>query len=112
VDGKLVKELARQSGIAERTLYRAVDELGVKTLPGGFGRPRLWHLCAMSATSCDLCQPQNIGTHDGFGTHGGGSGFMSAKNPMSAKQTEAAHMADDGAHGMAPSPDDDDVEVL
>ncbi|CAG1023253.1 hypothetical protein MTYM_02306 [Methylococcales bacterium] len=49
IDGKQIKIMAREAGISERTLYRAVEDLGVKTLSGGFSKPRIWHLCAMCA---------------------------------------------------------------
>jgi putative DNA primase/helicase len=70
IDGKEIKKLASDSGIAERTLYRAASLVGVKRLSGGFGRPRIWHLCSMSAKECHVCQAKNVGTHEEFGTHG------------------------------------------
>jgi hypothetical protein len=44
MDGKRLKELASDSGIKERTLYRAAQAISVTMLPGGFGKPRRWHL--------------------------------------------------------------------
>jgi hypothetical protein len=55
IDGKRLKELASDSGIRERTLYRAAQAIGVTMLPGGFGKPRRWHLCPMSAKGCHVC---------------------------------------------------------
>lgn len=69
MDGKRLKEMAKLAGISTRTLYRAVDELGVKMLPGGFGRPRIWHMCANSAKECDVCHTLRDGTHGKSGTH-------------------------------------------
>jgi putative DNA primase/helicase len=69
VDGKSIKDMARAAGIAERTLYRAASEVGVKTLPNGFSQGRLWHLCSMSAKECHVCQAKNVGTAGKFGTH-------------------------------------------
>jgi hypothetical protein len=50
MDGKRLKRLASDSGLKERTLYRAAQAIGVTILPGGFGKPRRWHLCPMSAS--------------------------------------------------------------
>jgi putative DNA primase/helicase len=47
VDGKWLKERARESSISERTLDRAAVKLGVVKQSQGFGKPRLWTLmCA------------------------------------------------------------------
>ena len=39
------------------TLYRAAQVIGVTMLPGGFGKPRRWHLCPTpvrgAMTICD-----------------------------------------------------------
>ena len=56
MDGKRLKGLASDSGIKERTLYRAAQAIGVTMLPGGFGKPRRWHLCPMSAKGCHVCR--------------------------------------------------------
>ena len=55
MDGKRLKEIASDSGIKERTLYRAAQAIGVLMLSGGFGKPRRWHLCPMSAKGCHVC---------------------------------------------------------
>ena len=69
VDGKRIKTLAKEAGISERTLYRAADALGVKMLPGGFAKPRIWHLCAMSAKECHVCQQKSKADMGKDGTH-------------------------------------------
>lgn len=95
-DGKETKKLARAEGIAERTLYRAAGALGVDRKTQGFGKARLWSMCAkppmsakekgladpgthgtdgpMSAVSATACQTQNLGTHGDLGRHGDGAG--------------------------------------
>ena len=55
MDGKRLKRLASDSGLKERTLYRAAQAIGVTMLPSGFGKPRRWHLCPMSAKGCHVC---------------------------------------------------------
>jgi putative DNA primase/helicase len=91
LDGKELKRLARIEGIPERTLYRAAGALGVDRKAQGFGKARLWSMCAkrpMSASakvlaetgrhgedvpvSANGCQTQSVGTHAQFGTHGEG----------------------------------------
>jgi putative DNA primase/helicase len=88
LDGKELKRLARVEGIPERTLYRAASALGVERTAHGFGKARLWSMCAktpMSAKEKALaelgtpgtavpvsardCQPPTLGTHEPFGTH-------------------------------------------
>ena len=54
IDGKRLKELACDSGIKERTLYRAAQAIGVTMLPGGFGKPRRWHLCPTPGKGCHV----------------------------------------------------------
>jgi AAA domain-containing protein len=75
MDGKRLKGLASDSGIKERTLYRASEAIGVVTLPGGFGKPRRWHLCPMPGKGCHVCQDpkgqSRHSPHDDLGTHGG-----------------------------------------
>jgi hypothetical protein len=56
IDGQRLKRLASDSGLKERTLYRAAQAIGVTMLPGGFGKPRRWHLCPMSAKGCNVCR--------------------------------------------------------
>jgi hypothetical protein len=56
MDGKRLKGLANDSGIKERTLYRASEAIAVVTLSGGFGKPRRWHLCPMPGKGCHVCQ--------------------------------------------------------
>jgi hypothetical protein len=56
MDGKRLKRLASDSGFKERTLYRAAQAIGVTMLPGGFGKPRRWHLCPMSGKGCHVCR--------------------------------------------------------
>jgi hypothetical protein len=63
MDGKRLKGLASDSGIKERTLYRAAQAIGVTMLPGGFGKPRRWHLCPMSAKGCHVCLTKTGGRH-------------------------------------------------
>lgn len=63
MDGKGLKKLAGDSGIKERTLYRAAQAIGVIMLPGGFGKPRRWHLCPMSAKGCHVCLTKTGGRH-------------------------------------------------
>jgi putative DNA primase/helicase len=74
MDGKRLKELASDSGIKERTLYRAAKDIDVVTLCGGFGKPRRWHLCPAPGKGCHVCQLPKDGakppTHDDVGTHG------------------------------------------
>jgi putative DNA primase/helicase len=73
MDGKRLKGLARDSGIKERTLYRASADIGVVTLPGGFGKPRRWHLCPTPGKGCRVCQaPEDKSKppiHEDLGTH-------------------------------------------
>jgi hypothetical protein len=64
IDGMEIKRMAKEAGIAERTLYRAAKRKGVRMHSGGFGKPRIW---SMSAKSSHVCQPSSIGTD---GTHG------------------------------------------
>jgi hypothetical protein len=56
MDGQRLKRLASDSGFKERTLYRAAQAIDVTMLPGGFGKPRRWHLCPMSAKGCHVCR--------------------------------------------------------
>ncbi|OOO03602.1 MAG: DNA primase TraC [Chromatiales bacterium USCg_Taylor] len=111
-DGKRLKQMASDSGIKERTLYRAAHKVGVKMLPGGFGKPRRWHLCApMSANDghiCHVCQTAECrkdgadntctpprpttpgggtdGTHEGKGhTCEGGDGAPTPATPPTKK---------------------------
>jgi hypothetical protein len=91
LDGKELKRLARIEGIPERALYRAAGALGVDRKAQGFGKSRLWSMCAktpMSANekvlaetgrhgedvpvSANGCQTQSVGTHAQFGTDGVG----------------------------------------
>jgi hypothetical protein len=73
MDGKRLKGLASDSGIKERTLYRASADIGVVTLPGGFGKPRRWHLCPTPGKGCRVCQgPEDKSKppiHEDLGTH-------------------------------------------
>jgi hypothetical protein len=69
MDGKRLKELASDSGIKERTLYRAAQGIGVTMLPGGFGKPRRWHLCPMSAKGCHVCLRKTNGEQAKGGRH-------------------------------------------
>jgi putative DNA primase/helicase len=75
MDGKRLKGLASDSGIKERTLYRASEAVGVVTLPGGFGKARRWHLCPTPSKGCRVCQdPKDESkplAHEDLGTHGG-----------------------------------------
>lgn len=59
-DGKTLKAMAKQSGVAERTLYRAARKLGVKMLSGGFSKPRRWHLCQPAPHVCHVCQAADV----------------------------------------------------
>jgi hypothetical protein len=61
MDGQRLKRLASDSGLKERTLYRAAQAIGVTMLPGGFGKPRRWHLCPMSAKGCHVCLTKTNG---------------------------------------------------
>jgi len=70
MDGKRLKELASDSGIKERTLYRAAQAIGVVTLPGGFGKPRRWHLCPMSTKGCHVCLTKTKADMGEVGRHG------------------------------------------
>jgi hypothetical protein len=91
LDGKELKRLARIEGIPERTLYRAAGALGVDRRAQGFGKARLWSMCAktpMSASekgsaetgrhgidmlvSANGYHTQSLGTHEQSGTHGEG----------------------------------------
>ncbi len=67
IDGKELKRLAKEAGIAERTLYRAAKRIGVQTESGGFGKPRRW---SMSAKDPHVCQSPDVGTDGTDGTHG------------------------------------------
>src|SRR5687767_14746456 len=69
MDGKRLKGLASDSGIKERTLYRAAQAIGVTMLPGGFGKPRRWHLCPMSAKGCHVCLTKANGEQAKGGGH-------------------------------------------
>jgi hypothetical protein len=69
MDGKRLKGLASDSGIKERTLYRAAQAIGVTMLPGGFGKPRRWHLCPMSAKGCHVCLTKTNGEQAKGGRH-------------------------------------------
>lgn len=73
-DGKHLKKLASDSGIKERTLYRAAQAIGVKMLSGGFGKPRRWHLCPMSAKECHVCLKNSKADMGRDGTHGEADG--------------------------------------
>ena len=101
LDGKELKRLARIEGITERTLYRAAGALGVDRRAQGFGKARLWSMCAktpMSANekglaetgrhgedvsvSANGCQTQSLGTHAQFGTHGEGGTPATGAGPL------------------------------
>lgn len=71
-DGKWVKEQARASGIAERTLDRAAQKLGVVKHSNGFGKSRLWAMPSTpSAPSASMCARQPGLAHmDNVGAHG------------------------------------------
>jgi hypothetical protein len=59
LDGEGLKRLARIEGIPERTLYRAPGALGVDRRAQGFGKARLWSMCAktpMSASKTGLAE--------------------------------------------------------
>ena len=53
LDGKELKRLARIEGITERTLYRAAGALGVDRKAQGFGKARLWAMCAKTPISAN-----------------------------------------------------------
>ena len=101
LDGKELKRLARIEGITERTLYRAAGALGVDRRAQGFGKARLWSMCAktpMSANekglaetgghgedvpvSANGCQTQSLGTHEQSGTHGEGGTPATDADPL------------------------------
>jgi len=67
MNGKDLKNMAKNAGISERTLYRAAKRIGVQTEGGGFGKPRIW---SMSAKNPHVCQSPDVGTHGTDGTHG------------------------------------------
>lgn len=95
-DGKTLKDMARDAGIAERTLYRASKELGVKTESQGFGKARLWAMPAMSAKSL---LRGTIGTLEDSGKH---DDSMSAKNPMSANDGHTGSLGTSDGDGRCP----------
>jgi hypothetical protein len=69
-DGKWIKDRARESGIAERTLNRAAAKLKVEKRSQGFGCPRLWmlpHVCQKNP-----CVPalKSMAHMESLGTHG------------------------------------------
>jgi putative DNA primase/helicase len=101
LDGKELKRLARIEGIPERTLYRAAGALGVDRKAQGFGKARLWSMCAktpMSASekglaetgghgidvsvSANGCHTQSLGTHEQSGTHGDGETAATGVGPL------------------------------
>jgi putative DNA primase/helicase len=110
MDGKRLKELARDSGIKERTLYRASKAIGVVTLSGGFGKARRWHLCPSPGKGCLVCQdPEDKpkpSPHDDLGTHGApippepscGTGSAHVCQPSN----ENTENTGDGRHGSNP----------
>ena len=70
MDGKRLKGLASDSGLKERTLYRAAQAIGVTMLPGGFGKPRRWHLCPMPGKGCHVCLTKTKADMGEVGRHG------------------------------------------
>ncbi len=60
----VVKAEARQAGIAERTLWRAKDKLGVKAQKDGFKGGWVWSL-PKAATDAEACHTQEDGSLGG-----------------------------------------------
>ena len=88
MDGKDLKKLASDSGIKERTLYRAAQAIGVIMLPGGFGKPRRWHLCPMPGKGCHVCLTKTKADKGEVGRHGEPAAVAKAK-PTESKLKEA-----------------------
>jgi putative DNA primase/helicase len=77
-----VIEAARQEGLAERTIRRAVKTLGIRSESSGFGKGRIWMLPAqneaenteeespMFAKKTHVCQQKKMANMEEFGKHG------------------------------------------
>jgi AAA domain len=87
-----IKKLAAQAGVAERTLQRARQALGVTTRRQGFGQGA-YYVWTMPAHA-----PMH-GTHGTHGTHG--------EHAMDAMDAMPAEGGDMGEHGRLPFSDDD-----
>jgi AAA domain len=85
-----VKKQAATAGVAERTLHRARQALGVTTRRQGFGQGG-YYVWTMPA------DPPQHGNH---GTHG--------EHAMDAMDAMDAELEDGGDHGRLPYPDDDE----
>jgi len=63
LDGKELKRLARIEDITERTLYRAAGALGADRRVQGFGKARLWSMCAKTPMSANKNGLAETGRH-------------------------------------------------